>query len=176
MVFAECNKLYEYGFWSANLQISDIENKLKNVDLNILCEGGSPLHLAVLFGNKAHVEFLISKGADVSIKEENEGNTPLHWAKSNTDPKLQAEIVMVLLMNGADANARNNNQDTLLHKVFPQGTVESVRNLILAGADPFAIGHLSKTPIDKLCEYNNPCGNLYFSEGSPTFEIFKPKE
>ncbi len=36
MVFAECNKLYEYGFWSANLQISDIENKLKNVDLNIL--------------------------------------------------------------------------------------------------------------------------------------------
>ena len=52
---------------------------------------------------------------------------------SNTDPKLQAEIVMVLLMNGADANARNNNQDTPLHKVYPQGTVESVRNLILAG-------------------------------------------
>ena len=46
MVFAECNKLYEYGFWSANLQISDIENKLKNVDLNILCEGRSPLNLA----------------------------------------------------------------------------------------------------------------------------------
>ncbi len=53
---------------------------------------------------------LISKGADVSIKEENEGNTPLNWAMSNTDPKLQAEIVMVLLMNGADANARNNNK------------------------------------------------------------------
>ena len=127
-----------------------------------------------LFGNKAHVEFLISKGADVSIKDKN-GNTPLHSAMSNTDPKLQAEIVMVLLMNWADANARNNNQDTPLHKIS-RATVESVRNLILAGADPFAIGHLSKTPIDKLCEYNNPCGNLYFSEGSPTFEIFKPKE
>ena len=52
----------------------------------------------------------------------------------------------------------------------------SVRNLILTGADPFAIGHLGKTPLDKLCEYKNLCGNLYFSEGSPTFEIFKPKE
>ena len=52
-------------------------------------------------------------------------------------------------------------------------SVESVRNLILAGADPFAIGHLGKTPPDKLCEYENPCGNFYFSEGSPTFEILK---
>ena len=95
---------------------------------------------------------------------------------SNTDPKLQAEIVMVLLMNGADANARNNNQGTPLHKVYLQGTVESVRNFILAGADPFAIGHLGKTPLDKLCEYKNPCDNLYFREESPTFEIFKPKE
>ena len=38
---------------------------------------------------------------------------------SNTEPKLQAEIVMVLLMNGADASAMNNNQDTPLHKVYP---------------------------------------------------------
>ena len=70
MLFAECNKLYDYGFWNPDVQISDIENELENVDLNVLCgEDGKliPLIPASLLSTKANVEFLISKGADVTL-------------------------------------------------------------------------------------------------------------
>ena len=70
MVFAECNKLYDYGFWNTEVKISDIENELENVDLNVLCgEDGKliPLIPASLLSTKANVEFLISKGVDVKL-------------------------------------------------------------------------------------------------------------
>ena len=71
MSFAECNKLYDYGFWNPDVQISDIENELENFDLNVLCGEDDkliiPLIPASLLSTKANVEFLISKGADVTL-------------------------------------------------------------------------------------------------------------
>ena len=42
-------------------------------------EGYTPLHLAVISGNKAIVKYLISKGADFNAVD-NENHSSVHWA------------------------------------------------------------------------------------------------
>ena len=49
-------------FWDPDVQISDIENELKNNDVNACCskwngEGDSPLHRAALLGTKAYPHY-----------------------------------------------------------------------------------------------------------------------
>jgi ankyrin repeat protein len=42
-------------------------------------EGYTPLHLAVIAGNKVVLKYLISKGAHVNAVD-NEGHSAVHWA------------------------------------------------------------------------------------------------
>ena len=182
MVFAECNKLYDYGFWNPEVQISDIENELENVDLNVLCgEDGKliPLIAASLLSTKANVEFLISKGADVTLapaegRYTENGGTALHAAVMNPYSEHQSDIVYILIMNGADVNAKRDDGRTPFHMVSSI-TPETVAHLLAAGADIFAKDNDGKIPLDYLCEYGK-CENRHFSEGSATAELFKPKE
>ena len=182
MVFAECNKLYDYGFWNPEVQISDIENELENVDLNVLCgEDGKliPLIPASLLSTKANVEFLISKGADVTLapaegRSTENGGTALHAAVMNPFPEHQSDIVYTLIMNGADVNAKRDDGRTPFHMVIGI-TPETVAHLLAAGADIFAKDKDGKIPLDYLCKYGK-CENRHFSEGSATAELFKPKK
>ena len=182
MLFAECNKLYDYGFWNPDVQISDIENELGNVDLNVLCgEDGKliPLIPASLLSTKANVEFLISKGADVTLapadgRSTENGGTALHAAVMNPYPEHQSDIVYTLIMNGADVNAKRDDGRTPFHMVSSM-TPETVAHLLATGADIFAKDNDGKIPLDYLCEYGK-CENRHFSEGSATAELFKPKE
>ena len=182
MLFAECNKLYDYGFWNPDVQISDIENELENVDLNVLCgEDGKliPLIPASLLSTKANVEFLISKGADVTLapadgRSTENGGTALHAAVMNPYPEHQSDIVYTLIMNGADVNAKRDDGRTPFHMVSSM-TPETVAHLLATGADIFAKDNDGKIPLDYLCEYGK-CENRHFSEGSATAELFKPKE
>ena len=182
MLFAECNKLYDYGFWNPDVQISDIENELENVDLNVLCgEDGKliPLIPASLLSTKANVEFLISKGADVTLapadgRYTENGGTALHAAVMNPYPEHQSDIVYTLIMNGADVNAKRDDGRTPFHMVSSM-TPETVAHLLVTGADIFAKDNDGKIPLDYLCEYGK-CENRHFSEGSATAELFKPKE
>ena len=183
MLFAECNKLYDYDFWNPDVQISDIENELENFDLNVLCGEDDkliiPLIPASLLSTKANVEFLISKGADVTLASaENifpeSGGTALHAAVMNPFPEHQSDIVYTLIMNGADVNAKREDGRTPFHMVSGI-TPETVAHLLAAGADIFAKDKDGKIPLDYLCEYGK-CENRHFSEGSATAELFKPKE
>ena len=63
----------------------------------IACENG---HFPI-------VEYLISKGANIEIKDE-DGWTPLHYASDFEYPS----IVEYLISKGADKTAKNNNGDT----------------------------------------------------------------
>ena len=182
MLFAECNKLYDYGFWNPDVQISEIENELENFDLNVLCGEDSkliPLIPASLLSTKANVEFLISKGADVTLapaegRSTENGGTALHAAVMNPFPEHQSDIVYTLIMNGADVNAKRDDGRTPFHMVSSI-TPETVTHLLAAGADIFAKDKDGKIPLDYLCEYGK-CENRHFSEGSATAELFKPKE
>jgi ankyrin repeat protein len=63
----------------------------------------TPLHIAAKSGSAQFAAALISFGAEVGSQDRT-GATPLHYAIAN----LHFPVAKVLLANGADDNARNN--------------------------------------------------------------------
>lgn len=72
----------------------------------------TPLHCAVWKGHLNMVEFLLTQGADVNAKNQNEhwGDTPLH-AAAHANHK---DIAALLIAHHADVNMRNLNGRTPL--------------------------------------------------------------
>lgn len=85
---------------------------------------------AALAGDTGAVKDLVSKGADVSAKD-NEGRTALMFAVIN----IHRETVKVLLDRGADVNARANDGGTALMLATSGGDGEIVQMLLRKGAD-----------------------------------------
>ena len=65
---------------------------------------------SVIDGNVEAVKQHLADGADVNVKDEARGLTPLHFATQNG----QKEIVELLIADGADVNAKMNNGMTPL--------------------------------------------------------------
>jgi ankyrin repeat protein len=82
-------------------------------------------------GNIEEVKNLISRGADVTAKDDIFGRTPLHWASVGG----HLEIVKYLVEKGAVINAKDNNGITPLHFGCGGGNLEVVKHLIANGAD-----------------------------------------
>ena len=72
--------------------------------------GWAPLHIATMYGHKEIAELLISSGADLNAKCNNDGWIPLQYAAQ----KGQKEIAELLISKGADVNAKNKNGHTPL--------------------------------------------------------------
>ena len=84
---------------------------------------------AVQKGDKAKVEALLVKGADVNAK--GEYGTPLHEAAS----RGQKDIAELLLAKGADVNAKNSYGKTPLYGAAQNGNKDLVKLLLANGAD-----------------------------------------
>ena len=67
--------------------------------------GRTPLHMTPINGHKEIVELLISKGADVNVRDDLGGRTPLHQAASSGH-KVAQQIAELLITKGADVNAK----------------------------------------------------------------------
>ncbi len=111
--------------------------------------GDTPLMNAALKGHIEIAEFLISKGADVSLTD-NWGNTALidsaKYAKDST-----CDIIALLVDHDADVNAKNKLGLTALIFAAQGGHVENIGCLISEGADVNAKSKSGETAL-KLAE------------------------
>ncbi len=99
---------------------------------------------AVRAGDKAKIEALISKGADVNAKDKYSW-TPLHRA-AQYDKKDVAEY---LISKGAYVNARDEDGATPLHEAARYGKKDVAEYLISKGAYVNARNKISETPLHK---------------------------
>jgi ankyrin repeat protein/adenylate kinase family enzyme len=120
-------------------------------------------------GLPALVEFLIGKGADVNISDD-DGNFPLHWALSGATvdftfrgvpltlkgPQKDESLVDLLSNSGADLDVCNKNGQTLLHTALNSGDTAAALRLLDAGAHPNAMDSGGLLPIHHACMSASP--------------------
>lgn len=93
--------------------------------------GQTKLHNAAYEGKIHVIQRLILVGADVNIKECNQGDSPLHKAVHGG----HIEVVTLLLNYGVTINVVNKDGETPLHYAAYNGAVEIMRLLIGRGGD-----------------------------------------
>jgi tetratricopeptide (TPR) repeat protein len=112
----------------------------------------SPIVEAVSNGNKAEVEVLLARGADVNVKD-HRGRTPLFFAAANKAGTK--DMVELLLARGADINAKDVDGETPLHYAPFSRQKDIVELLLIKGADVNAKSNSGHTPLDNSQMLNN---------------------
>jgi len=105
--------------------------------------------------NLKYIEYLVSQGADVNAKSEDDlsvGITPLHFA-ATLNPNV--DVIKFLVEKGADVNAKDNSDVTPLHAAALNPQVDILKYLIEKGADVNAKGKHGMTPLH-FAAVNNP--------------------
>jgi uncharacterized protein len=123
-------------FEAATLGDADRLHELLHVDPSLVearsPDDGTALHFAAFFTQPETVRLLVDHGADVHAVSATFGNvTPLHSAAAGGS----AEIVHLLLVAGAEANARQNGGFTALHAAAQNGDTAMARDLLDHGAN-----------------------------------------
>ncbi len=101
------------------------------------------LQEAAASGEIDKVEALISKGVDVNVREWGSLKTALHYAVE----KRHEKVVELLLVKGADTDARDAFSATPLHYAVERGYKEMVELLIVNGAEVNAKDKWGYTPL-----------------------------
>jgi ankyrin repeat protein len=113
--------------------------------INVDQQTGTPLHNAAEAGQKAVVEFLLSKGADVNAESQVDLSTPLHEVANGSGNK---EIAELLIAKGAKVNAkRKRDGATPLHEAASRGNADIVKVLLSHGAVVDAKANGGQTPL-----------------------------
>ena len=106
---------------------------------------GIPLWEAAMNGNIEAVTQHLAAGADVNVKDDNWGATPLHFAARNG----HKDVAELLVVKGAAMNTKDDDGRTPLHLVAGTGHNEITELLIAKGADVNAKDKRSFTPLDE---------------------------
>lgn len=107
-------------------------------------DGFTPLGLAAFFGHEDVAEYLLSKGAQVSLASQNRMRVmPLHSAVAGR----HLGISKTLLEHGADVNAAQQDGFAPLHGAAQNGQLEMVELLLSYGADVNARNIDGQTPL-----------------------------
>jgi len=115
-------------------KIDDINNLLFNKKRTLLM-------IAVIHDKIDIVNFLLSKGSNIDIQDEN-GSTALHFACNNGN----MELVKILVTNGANINIDDNYNSTPLHFAILRNE-DIFKYLVENGADINKMTKLKTTPV-----------------------------
>jgi len=135
-----------------------IESKKK-----IAVEGREyPGHIDILSaaaeGNLEAIKQHVSAGTDINTREPYGRSTPLIVAAAFG----QTEAAALLIENGADVNAVNNEGATPLHAAAFFGRTDTVKLLLAKGADVNAENNKGQTPLDTVAgQWNQELEGIY---------------
>ena len=116
-------------------------------------DGFTGLGLACFFRHPETAKLLLDRGADAALPSANALRVaPLHSAITTG----LVELVDLLLVRGADPNARESGGITPIHTAAAHGNREIIERLIVAGADRSALSDDGKTPADMARQYGHP--------------------
>ncbi len=125
-------------------------------------DGFQPLGLASSFGHCETAEYLIKAGASVNSPSQNlQKATPIQSAVAAG----HVTIVVLLLNNRADPNARGQGGYTPLHAAAQNGDVAAIRTLLFNGADLTIRGKDGKLPLDLAIEAGHADAIKILKEG-----------
>ena len=107
----------------------------------------TPLHAAVLGGNREAIMHLLECGVPVNAVNHN-GHTALALCAEHSRAEVRAPMAQLLLARGADANAAGGHHGgTVLHRAVIHGDIALARELLEHGADPNLQDWSGKTPL-----------------------------
>ena len=137
-----------------------------------------PIHTAAEKGDPAGVQAELDKGVDVDESDDSWPEmTPLHYAVGEG----HTEVVELLIANGANVNAKDEEGWTPLHLTAYWGGKEITELLIAKGADVNAKNNWIGTPLDIATHPENPIdtgetADLIRKHGGKTSEELKDLE
>jgi ankyrin repeat protein len=105
---------------------------------------------AVFLGDVARVRSLLGRHRHLATTPDGRGDHPIHHAARNGD----AEVVRLLIEQGADVNARNPRGHTVLYCAGGHGHLRTLQLLLESGCDPdVRFTHDGKTLLEWLGQY-----------------------
>lgn len=120
-----------------------MRHNYKNVYLHV-CENMSESFYIELYNNDIdQLKELLSTGADPN-KQDKLGNTPLNYVTRTKN--MQKNLLIILLLNGADPNITNIHGENSLHVAARHFQIEDVQILLRFGANPYLKDKKGITP------------------------------
>ena len=129
--------------------------------LQTLLQGGADVHLrswrgtalncAVSSNNATSVKLLLEAGADPDSRDENDNPVIFEATRvaETYGPRQAAHIVKLLHRHGANLEAQDNSQKTLLHAAAEACNLEAVQMLLAQGLNPDVVDEMGQTSLQK---------------------------
>lgn len=136
--------LYEASMTGRLETVKDLLTRNPAEANSFSADGFTSLHLAAFFGHLEIVRYLLEAGVDANAVAKNMMKvTPLHSAVARN----QVEISELLIVHGAEVNAKQEGGFVPLHEAAQSGNLEMARLLLKHGAELNAKSNDGKTPL-----------------------------